>query len=241
MQNKEKNSFLSGLFKAVYQEYFGSQTGKIKPGEARAESVIHDFDVAQVTHVEKIGNHLVDMRLYSNRIARMLKKHCVNQAGDSGYERIYLSDFTTDCAKKAGLNFTIADCIQFTKAELGNTEPKKPKEPKESVFNKGPIYQEEKKSTIPKKAKGKIVFAGENTIQPISGRPYQTFSMSLRTDDGDVIFSGVDLEKKFRAGHFAVGDVVFIEKTIAEFVNEFGGKREVRVRNEYKVTVIKKA
>ena len=130
MQNKEKNSFLSGLFKAVYQEYFGSQTGKIKPGEARAESVIHDFDVAQVTHVEKIGNHLVDMRLYSNRIARMLKKHCVNQAGDSGYERIYLSDFTTDCAKKAGLNFTIADCIQFTKAELGNTEPKKPKEPK---------------------------------------------------------------------------------------------------------------
>lgn len=238
MQNKEKNSFLSGLFKAVYQEYFGSQTGKIKPGEARAESVIHDFDVAQVTHVEKIGNHLVDMRLYSNRIARMLKKQCISPSGDFGYERVYLSDFTTDCAKKAGLNFTIADCIRFTKNELGgkNESPKSEK----PVFNNN-SFQEQKKSTIPKKAKGKIVFAGENTIQPIGGRPYQTFSMSLRTDDGDVIFSGVDLEKKFRAGHFAVGDVVFIEKTIAEFVNEFGGKREVRVRNEYKVTVIKKA
>lgn len=67
------------------------------------------------------------------------------------------------------------------------------------------------------------------------------FHVLAHTDDGDVIFSGVDLEKSFRAGHFAVGDVVFIEKTIAEFFNEFGGKREVRVRNEYKVTVIKKA
>lgn len=136
------------------------------------------------------------MRFYSNRIARMLKKHCVNQAGDSGYERIYLSDFTTDCAKKAGLNFTIADCIQFTKAELGNTEPKSQRNQKNQFSIKAQYTKKRRNLRYPK-AKGKIVFAGENTIQPIGGRPYQTFSMSLWTDDGDVIFSGVDLRKSF--------------------------------------------
>lgn len=93
----------------------------------------------------------------------------------------------------------------------------------------------------PKAAKGKVIFAGDNTIYPKGRKPYQTFSVLVHTQRGDVVFSGVELEKKFGNGEFAMGDVISIEKTTVEFETEMDGVRKVRTKNDFKIAVIKKA
>lgn len=108
-------------------------------------------------------------------------------------------------------------------------------EPAKTHSDDAPVPQ------VQKAAKGKVIFAGDNTIYPKGRKPYQTFSVLVHTQRGDVVFSGVELEKKFGNGEFAMGDVISIEKTTVEFETEMDGVRKVRTKNDFKIAVIKKA
>lgn len=252
---EKRTGFIGGLLNALRDEYFCGTGMSMKPGEAKGESVEHEFDIAQVVHMEKIGDCLVDMRLYANRIARMIKKPCINQRGKQGYERIYMPDFTEVGAANAGMVFSIASCIEVTKSELGGGSSSVPLSTASQPAKQPAQAQSEKTATPVKEANfdgagpgasfaqasGRVVFAGDNTIHPKGRNPYKTFSVAIRTTEGDVYFSGVDLEKKFRSGEFAIGDLVSLSKSSSEFVSEIGGERKTRIKNEYKVQVLKKA
>lgn len=227
----------------------------LRPNEAQAVEILHEIDIATLVQMVNIADVQVDFRLYANRIARMVKKPGLNARGKQGYERIYLADFTPAMATESGLLFTIADCIVFTKNELnGAGVQSRPGQPEIKAMavkttpmpTKHPSTTSQDQPETPKarestQAEGKVIFAGENMIYPKGRRPYWTFSVTLQTSKGEVVFSGVELEKKFRAGEFACGDRISIGKSTYEFVMEMNGARQVRTKNQYRVTMLKTA
>ncbi len=252
-------SFADSFRREFRMSHENGEEKQLQPNEARAVEIIHDLDIATVVTSEKIGDVQVDIRLYANRIARMVKKPGLNDLGKQGYERFYLSDFTPEMAREAGLRFTIADCIAFTTKELGGASPqmRKAKSPGKDATARPAVVAASPSSGPPQKmrevqpetppgrhagdAQGHVIFAGANMVYRKGARPYQTFSVKLQTSKGEVVFNGVELEKKFRAGEFRRGDYISITKSTSEFVTEMDDERQVRTKNDYKVVVLESA
>lgn len=92
-----------------------------------------------------------------------------------------------------------------------------------------------------KKCAGKVTFAGFTQFSPPAPqKPYEVFSVTVKPEgQSEASFSGIDLQEKFIAGEFAVGDFVEIEfKGKIDFEVNEGGKVKKRKKNLYSVTKI---
>lgn len=221
--------------------------------EVMAEVVDHHFEIAKVTVMEQIGDCFVDFRLYGNRITRMLKKPTTVR---TQFERIPLADYTPAIAQQAKRSFTLTDAIALTRMELGaggTVEPvevapvpsapvaPEPAQESTSMPVTTPVEDDECLTGPVRVSQGRVIFAGVSTVTPKGRRPYNTFSVTVQTAQGDVTFSGVDLEKKFQAGQFGLNDQIVLTKQATEFKTAIDGKSKTHTKNKFVIEVLKKA
>lgn len=228
-------------------------------GEAVGYAFDHEFEVARLTKMVQIGDCYVYLRIYKNRVERVMKKPRPNYFWETTteqlFERVALQDYTPDIAHKEKMDFSMAGAIEFTKRELCVTTDAGP------VLKEGNSVSEAdflSSATPPQKweinrknqqvnndpgvvkiTKGKVIFAGEEVVNPQGIDAYTTFTVILKTADGsDVKCSGVELEKLFLAGKFSVEDNVVLKKRVETFSKELGGVTRNGVRNSYEVEII---
>lgn len=237
-----------------------SASADLRPGEAVGSGIEHDFEIAQVSQMIQVGDCYVDLRFYRNRVVRIMKKPCAKPAWQKSsvqsFERVFLTDYTPELAKKLKMNFTLAAAAEFTKSEFG-CDNKVQELSKESFSTSKAVETPELKvkpaqwtppeqenhesadSGLVKSTKGKVIFADKATITPQGRKPYSTFTVILQTADrAEVQYSGVELEKLFLAGKFSVGDAVILKKRVETFSKEIGGIEKTGTRNSYEVDVI---
>lgn len=232
----------------------------LNAGEAMAHGVDHEFEITKVTKMIPVGDCYVYLRLYKDRVERIIKKPRGKyswERADSGqsFERASLRDYTPEMAKEAKLDFSMAGAIAFTNREfdgtaIGNVALKEKNSAPEADFlsgvtppQKGGInsknQQANKDPGVVKITKGEVIFADKAVIKPEGRGAYNTFTVILKTADGlDVQYSGVELEKLFLAGKFSVGDDVVLKKGVETFSKELGGVTKNGVRNTYQIEII---
>lgn len=230
----------------------------LNAGEAMAHGVDHDFEIARLAKMVEVGDCRVYLRLYNDRVERVMTKPRPNYHWETTteqlFERVALQDYTPDIAHKEKMNFSMAGAIEFTKRELGITTDAGPvlkegNSASEADFpssvtprQKCEINSKNQQVNdlgVVKITKGKVTFADKAVIRPQGRGAYTTFTVVLKTADGsDVQYSGVELEKLFLAGKFSVGDNVVLKKGVETFSKELGGVTKNGVRNSYEVEII---
>ncbi|SER36536.1 hypothetical protein [Giesbergeria anulus] len=231
----------------------------LNAGEAVAHGVDHEFKIARLTKMIRVGDCHVYLRIYNNRVERVMTKPRPNYSWETTteqlFERVALRDYTPDIAHKEKMDFSMAGAIEFTKRELGIATDAGPvmKEgnsaseadflssvtPPQKWEINSKNQQVNNDPGVVKITKGKVVFADKAVIRPQGRGAYTTFTVVLKTADGsDVQYSGVELEKLFLAGKFSVGDNVVLKKGVETFSKELGGVTKNGVRNSYEVEII---
>ena len=107
--------FFDVFFKEVEPIYEGNpHTGKKKPSETGNDNE------AFAGYVERIGDKVVEMVVYKNRICRavILAQDKPKGAPEPGVKG--LSDFTAHLADRLGVPFNLGEAINFTHEELGS-------------------------------------------------------------------------------------------------------------------------
>lgn len=230
-----------------------------KDGEAVACTVDHDFEISTLTKMVQVGDCYVYLRLYKNRVERIIKKprdkYSWETTTEQSFERSSLRDYTPEMAKEAKLDFSMAGAIAFTNREFDGTAIGEASAEEENLASKADFSSS---VTAPQKwkinsknqqvnddlgvvkiTKGKVIFADKAVIKPQGRGAYTTFTVILKTADGsEVQYSGVELEKLFLAGKFSVGDTVILKKGVETFSKELGGVEKTGVRNSYTVEII---
>lgn len=258
VQPEEKGMSIKDL-----KEKLSKDAANLNVGEAVGCGIHHQFEFAQLGKMIKIGDCDVYLRLYKNKVGRVMKKpnpgyDWGSQSGES-FERLVLSDYTPDIAKKENMVFSIAAAIEFTKREFGINRKLSAKVDTDAaqtedvalkaVFSEkvmSPQWNSHQQnqhknddSGMVKISKGTVIFADKAIIRPQGRGAYTTFTVVLKAVDGsDIQYSGVELEKLFMAGEFSVGDNVILKKRVETFSKELGGTEKTGVRNSYEVEII---
>ena len=230
-----------------------------KDGEAVACTVDHDFEISTLTKMVQVGDCYVYLRLYKNRVERIIKKprdkYSWETTTEQSFERSSLRDYTPEMAKEAKLDFSMAGAIAFTNREFDGTAIGEASAEEENLASKADFsssvtspqkweinsknQQVNDDPGVVKITKGKVIFADKAVIKPQGRGAYTTFTVILKTADGsEVQYSGVELEKLFLAGKFSVGDTVILKKGVETFSKELGGVTKTGVRNSYQVEII---
>lgn len=219
------------------------------------------FEVAQAHRSAIFGDFTVHFRLYDGRITRVLKELCKlphHRSPLGGHSRKIMPDFTPDKAESAGINFDMEGAILFTEKELsgfiknvskakstktkagGETAPEK-FDAASSAFEVDHASEDtEVNSTrVSQEATGIVIEAATKEVRPEGRKAYKTFSVVLRTNSGEAIFSGNDLERKFEERLFKVGDHLNIIKRSSTFETEVKGKMQKRSKNEFTIKLIR--
>lgn len=231
----------------------------LNAGEAVGYGVEHDFEIANITKMIPVGDCYVYLRLYKNRVERIIKKprdkYSWETTTEQSFERFSLRDYTPEMARVEKLDFSMAGAIAFTNREfdgaaIGEVSTKEEELAAKADFPSGVTIpqaweinsknqQVNDDPGVVKITKGKVIFADKAVIKPQGRGAYTTFTVILKTADGsEVQYSGVELEKLFLAGKFSVGDTVILKKGVETFSKELGGVTKTGVRNNYTVEII---
>lgn len=225
------------------------------------ESKATPIEIAVAHATVCLGKHEVILRLYETRITRVLKER-VNlphhRTHFGGHSRKELPPFDEDVAMKAGLPFDMEGAIAFTKQELSIYDKAQPKSAKAKekraetpatkvkaapeMVELDHSYDHDHHDTTKassKEATGRVIEAGNKEFRFEGKRPYKSFSIVLQTEEGEAIFSGNDLAKKFEEGLFKVGDIVCVVQRTSFFETEAKGETRRRKKNDFTITVIR--
>jgi hypothetical protein len=206
----------------------------------------------------------VTFRQYQGRIERTLKTRRERlswQRSHTAFSRVELTAYTPEQAAAAKLSYDIHGAKLFTAKELGRRKfgqapvteviesdieqnlaplPAAPVQAQQTegggVANDVSSDQSNAASKV-SEATGLVTSAGVIDVQIEGRKPYKTFSMSVRGDDGlTQEFAGQDLHEKFTARAFSVGDHIKVVKSRVQFT--VGGRN--RSKNVFEIDVVEK-
>jgi len=206
----------------------------------------------------------VTFRQYQGRIERTLKtrrERLAWQRSHTAFSRVELTAFTPEQAAASKLSYDMHGAKLFTAKELGRRKfgqapvpeviesdieqnlaplPAAPFQAQQTegggVANDVSSDQSNAASKV-SEASGLVTTAGVIDVQIEGRKPYKTFSMSVRGDDGLMHeFAGNDLHEKFNARAFSVGDHIKVVKSRVQFT--VGGRN--RSKNVFEIDVVEK-
>ena len=176
-----------------------------------------------------------------------------------------LKQLTAACCAKVNAPFSIAGAIEITCAELSKLQRDyfdenryvAAKDDKQAngqgtgaVQDKAsplPSTQQEPAFELPKKRvlsapfEGVVMSAQPVMVEPEDGKTYSIFQVHVKGLLTEQAFNGVELEEKFAAKAFKVGDRIRIERKRTNLTVVKNGKTHRRSRNIYFVEVVKSA
>ena len=193
------------------------------------------------------------MRLFPDRIERTLKTERDRlpwMRANLAFKRTPLEPLTRELAEKAKVDFSFDGAVVLTKKEFSGQYFEKPSQ--RPIEDASPtISMSAPKSVAPKadadgddsptgqvEYTGKVVSAGVVEINPEKGNPYNTFLVTLRSDNGETHdLQGVDLRDQFHRRVFSVNDVIHVLKKTESYKK--GNQK--RKKNSFAIQVLKRA